>query len=109
MSLTKKSPEKEKPENGDSSDSDIKVLHSEEGDSFEFHPLQLNHRKTISQRVSVILRKTEMAHSQVGEKLYTREPRVSKVKGDGNCLFPCSVCSCNRMGNRAWENSPACM
>ena len=83
----KKSPEKEKPENGDSSDSDIQVLHSKEGDSFEFHPLQLNHRKAISQRVSVILRKTEMAHSQVGEKLYTREPRVSKVKGDGNCLF----------------------
>ena len=83
----KNSPEKEKPENGDSLDLDIQVLYSNEGDSFEFHPLQLNHRKAISQRVSIILRKTKMANSQVGEKLYTREPCVSKVKGDGNCLF----------------------
>ena len=78
---------KEKCENSDSSDSDIQVLGSKEGDSFEFHPLHLHHRKSICQRVSLIMRKTEMAHSQVGEKLEKREPRVARVKGDGNCLF----------------------
>ena len=69
------------------SSSDIQITDVKEGNDFKFNPLQLNHRRAICERVSLILRKTTMAHSQVGESLETREPRVTHVKGDGNCLF----------------------
>ena len=70
------------------SDSDVTVIKTQEaGDEFIFLPLLLCHRKAVCDRVSLILWKTDMHHSQVGEKLGSREPRVIRIKGDGNCLF----------------------
>ena len=68
--------------------SDITVLKVEQsGEDFTFLPLILTQRKTVCDRVSLIMRKTNIPHSQVGEKLGTREPRVTRIKGDGNGLF----------------------
>ena len=73
----------------DTSDSDdITVLGSQPaGDDFTFLPLMYANRQAVCKRVSLIMRKTNIPHSQIGEKLSTREPRVTKIKGDGNCLF----------------------
>ena len=81
-----------------SSDSDVAILDVKEGKSFKFLPLQYNNRKAICDRIALIIRKTEMGHSQVGESLDTREPRVTCVKGDGNCLFR-ALC----VGVTGWE------
>ena len=76
------------PDRNKTSNSDITVLKVEQsGEDFTFLPLVLTQRKAVSNRVSLIIRKTNIPHSQVGEKLGTREPRVTRIKGDGNCLF----------------------
>ena len=82
-----------------SSDSDdVAILEVKQQSSFKFLPLQYNQRKAVCERISIIIRKTEMAHSQVGENLHTREPRVTRVKGDVNCLFR-ALC----VGITGWE------
>ena len=57
------------------------------GDNFIFLPLVMANRKAVCDRVSLIMRKMNIPHSQVGEKLGTQEPCVTRVKGDSNCLF----------------------
>ena len=76
-------------ENIDSSDSDDLTIISKQpaGEDFTFLSLLYSNRKAVCNRVSLILRKMNIPHSQVSEKLLTREPCVTKVKGDGNCLF----------------------
>ena len=73
----------------DTSDTDdVTILGSQPaGDDFMFLPLVYANRQAVCERVSLIMRKTNIPHSQIGEKLSTREPRVTKIKGDGNCLF----------------------
>ena len=68
-------------------DSDLAITDVKEGNSFKFIPLLVNQRKAVCQRIGLEMRKTNMAHSQVGENLESRVPRVTRVKGDGNCLF----------------------
>ena len=68
-------------------DSDLAITDVKEGNSFKFIPLLVNQRKAVCQRTGLQMRKTNMAHSQVGENLDSRVPRVTCVKGDGNCLF----------------------
>ena len=76
------------PDGNETSDSNITVLKVEQsGEDFTFLPLVLTQRKAVCDRVSLIMCKTNIPHSQVGEKLGTREPRVTRIKGDGNCLF----------------------
>ena len=60
-------------ENIDSSDSDDLTIMSEipAGEDFTFLPLVYSNRKTVCDRVSLILRKMNIPHSQVGEKLLT--------------------------------------
>ena len=68
-------------------DSDLAITDVKEGNSFKFIPLLVNQRKAVCQRIGLEIRKTNMAHSQVGENLESRVPRVTHLKGDGNCLF----------------------
>ena len=68
-------------------DSDLAITDVKEGNSFKFIPLLVIQRKAVCQRIGLEMRKTNMAHSQVGENLESRVPRVTRVKGDGNCLF----------------------
>ena len=68
-------------------DSDLTITDVKEGNSFKFIPLLVNQRKAVCQRIGLEMRKMNMAHSQVGENLESRVPRVTHVKGDGNCLF----------------------
>ena len=68
-------------------DSDLTITDVKEGNSFKFIPLLVNQRKAVCQRIGLEMRKMNMAHSQVGENLDSRVPRVTCVKGDGNCLF----------------------
>ena len=68
-------------------DSDLAITDVKEGNSFKFIPLLVNQRKAVCQRSGLKMRKTNMAHSQVGDNLDFRVPRVTHVKRDGNCLF----------------------
>ena len=68
-------------------DSDVTITDVNEKNGFKFVPLLFNQRKAVCQRINLIVRKMDMGHSQVGEMLKAREPRVTRVKGDGNCLF----------------------
>ena len=78
-------------ENFDSSDSDDLTIMSEQhaGEDFTFLPLIYSNRKAVCNRVSLIMRKTNIPHSQVAEKLLAQEPCVTRVKGDGNCSKLC--------------------
>ena len=80
-------PASEKSDEGSDSDNLAVINVQPAGEDFIFLPLLLCHRKDICDRVCLIMRKTNMHHSQIGEKLGTREPRVTHIKGDGNCLF----------------------
>ena len=72
----------------ESSDSDVTILNVQQsGLDFTFLPLTFTQRKAVCDRVSLIMCKTNIPHCQVGEKLEMREPHVSRIKGDRNCLF----------------------
>ena len=60
-------------ENFNSSDSDDLSIVSEQpaGEDFTFLPLVYSNRKAVCDRVSLIMRKTNIPHSQVSEKLFT--------------------------------------
>ena len=81
-------------------DSDLAITAVKEGNSFKFIPLLVNQRKAVYQRIGLEMRKTNMAHSQVGENLDSRVPRVICVKGNGNCLFRALV-----VATTGWEIS----
>ena len=85
-------------------DSDVTITDVNEKNGFKFVPLLFNQRKAVCQRINLIIRKTDMGHSQVGEMLKAREPRVMRVKGDGNCLFRSLAVATTGMGSGSPEN-----
>ena len=72
-----------------SSDSkdDVKITGVEEKSSYVFNPLTLQQRRVICEQTSLEMRKEQLNHTNVGEKMLARPPKVRTVKGDGNCFF----------------------
>ena len=79
--------EKRGPIASSDSEDDVKITGVEEKSSYVFNPLTLQQRRVICERTSLEMRKEQLNHANVGEKMLARPPKVRTVKGDGNCFF----------------------
>ena len=70
----------------------------EEKSSYVFNPLTLQQRRVICEQTSLEMRKEQLSHANVGEKMLARPPKVRTVKGDGNCFFRAMA-----VGITGWE------
>ena len=52
-----------------------------------FNPLILQQWRVICECTSLEMRKEQLNHRNIGEKMLARPPKVRSVKGDGNCFF----------------------
>ena len=69
------------------SDNNVEVTGVQENSNYVFNPLTIQQRRIICERISLQMRKKNLNHSNVGEKILSRSPKVRSVKGDGNCFF----------------------
>ena len=69
------------------SEDDVKITGTEEISSYVFNPLTFQQRRVICERTSLEMRKEQLNHTNVGEKMLARPPSVRSVKSDGNCFF----------------------
>ena len=80
------------------SDDDVKITGVQELSNYVFNPLTIQQRRIICERISLQMRKENLNHSNVGEKILSRSPKVRYVKGDGNCFFRAIA-----VGTTGWE------
>ena len=80
------------------SDDDVKITGVQELSNYVFNPLTIQQRRIICERISLQMRKENLNHSNVGEKILSRSPKVRSVKGDGNCFFRAIA-----VGTTGWE------
>ena len=80
------------------SEDDVKITGMEEKSSYVFNPLTLQQRRVICERTSLEMRKEQLNHTNAGEKMLARPPRVRTVKGDGNYFFRAMA-----IGITGWE------
>ena len=90
--------EKRCPIASSDSEDDVKITGVEEKSSYVFNPLTLQQRRVICERTSLEMRKEQLGHANVGEKMLARPPKVRTVKGDGNCFFRAMA-----VGITGWE------
>ena len=74
--------EKRCPIASSDSEDDVKITGMEEKSSYVFNPLTLQQRRVIYERTSLEMRKEQLNHTNAGEKMLARPPRVRSVKGD---------------------------
>ena len=80
------------------SEDDVKITGTEEKSSYVFNPLTLQQWRVICECTSLEMRKEQLNHTNAGEKMLARPPRVRSVKGDGNCFFRAMA-----IGITGWE------
>ena len=59
------------------SDDDVKVTGVQENSNYVFNPLTIQQHRIICERISLQMRKENLNHSNVGEKILSRSPKVS--------------------------------
>ena len=85
--------EKRGPIASSDSEDDVKITGMEEKSSYVFNPLTLQQQTVICERTSLEMYKKQLNHTNVGERMLARPPKVRSVKGDGNCFFRAMVIS----------------
>ena len=80
------------------SEDDVKITGVEENSSYVFNPLTLQQRRVICECTSLEMCKEQLNHTNIGEKMLARPPKVRSVKGEGNCFFRAMA-----IGITGWE------